>query len=131
VVLVASGLYRGDSTLGPGRGATGLALGLAPASRFTLWTQADVRFLGGTGSGTAYTLLADAGFEVYRGVWLKFTPQIRTEYGDASGGVRRLAFGLNLLPRTHWNAIVAYYHDKDRRSERSAKTLLLQLHLYL
>jgi hypothetical protein len=131
VVLVASGLYREESGLGPRRGATGLALGVAPTSRLTLWTQADARFLGGDSSGTAYTVLADAGFEAYRGIWLKFTPQLRTEYGDGSGGVRRLAFGLNLLPRTHWNAIVSFYHDKNRRSERTSKTWLLQLHLYL
>ena len=138
VVLVASGLFRDASDLTTSNGALGLALGLAPAKRFTLWTQADARFRereelfdGAVPGGTAYTLLADAGFEAYPGVWVKFTPQLRTEFGDASGGVFRLAFGLNLLPRTHWNVIASYYHDRFRGRERSANTLLLQLHLYL
>lgn len=131
VVLVASGLFRDASDLSPQSGATGLALGIAPTSRLTLWTQVDARFREGTESGTAYTLLADAGFEAYRGVWLKFSPQLRTEFDDTSAGIVRLAFGLNLLPRTHWNALVSYYHDRDRRTDRTSKTLLLQLHLYL
>jgi hypothetical protein len=37
-VLVASGLWRDASRLGPSSGATGLALGVAPASRLTVWT---------------------------------------------------------------------------------------------
>jgi hypothetical protein len=130
LVLAASGLFRDASDLGPQRGATGLALGLAPTSRLTLWAQADVRFQDGA-SGNAYTLLADVGFEAYRGVWVKFTPQLRTAFGDTSAGVLRLALGLNLLPRTHWNVLFNYYDDRDRVSDRSTKTILLQLHLYL
>lgn len=131
VVLVASGMLRDASDLDPRSGATGLALGIAPASRLTLWTQADARFREGTSGGPAYTLLADAAFEVYRGVWVKFSPQLRTAFGDASAGVARLGFGLNLLPRTHWNVLLSFYRDRDRQTDRTTKTLLLQLHLYL
>lgn len=112
VVLVASGLYRDASEASPEGGATGLALGFAPFSRFALWTQADARFREGSSGEPAYTLLADAGFEAYRGVWINISPQLRTEFGDTSAGVFRLAFGLNLLPRTHWNLLLSYYRDR-------------------
>lgn len=131
VVLAASGLYREASETAPEEGATGLAVGFAPTSRLSLWTQADVRFREGSPGEPGYTLLADAGLEVYRGVWLKLTPQLRTDHGDASSGLLRLALGLNLLPRTHWNALVSYYRDRDRRTDRTSDTLLLQLNLYL
>jgi hypothetical protein len=130
VALVTSGLFRDASGLAPARGATGLALGFAPTSRLALWTQADARFREGTSGGPAYTLLADAGFEAYPGVWVRFSPQLDTGF-DNSDGLLRLAFGLNLLPRTHWNALLSYYVDRDRATDRSTKTLLLQLHLYL
>jgi hypothetical protein len=68
---------------------------------------------------------------VFRGIWLKFSPQIRTDYGDTSGGVVRLVLEADLLPRTHWNVDVSYYHDRARLSGFTYETLLLQLHLYL
>lgn len=131
VVLVASGLYRDRSSLEARRGAAGLALGLAPASRLALWAQADARFREGSSGEAAYTLLADASLEVYRGVWIRLSPQLRTAYGDTSAGVYRLGLGLNLLPRTHWNALVSYYRDRERLTDRTSSTVLLQLHLYL
>jgi hypothetical protein len=131
VVLVASGLYRDGSDLDLRRGAAGLALGIAPTSRLTLWAQADARFREGSTGGPAYTLLADAALEVYRGVWIKVAPQLLTSFGDASAGVYRLGLGLNLLPRTHWNALLSYYRDRERLTDRTSSTVLLQLHLYL
>lgn len=131
-VLVGSGLFRDASSLGPRGGAAGLATGIAPTSRLTIWAQADARFRESTTSGKrAYTLLGDAAFEVYRGVWLKLSPQLLTEFGDASAGIVRVVVGLNLLPRTHWNVVLNWYHDRDRRTDGSARTLLAQLHLYL
>jgi hypothetical protein len=130
-VLVASGLYRAESDLAPSGGSTGLALGLAPARRLTLWTQGDVRFQGGDSSTTSYALVFDAAFEVYRGVWLKLSPQLLTAFGDSSAGVMRWSAGVNWLVRTHWDVVVSYYYDDDRSSDRTNKTLLLQLHLYL
>lgn len=131
VVLVTSGLYRAASDLDPRRGAVGLAFGIAPTSRLTLWTEADARFREGVTGEPGYTLLGKAAFEAYRGLWVILSPQLRTEVGDASAGAVRLKAALNLLPRTHWNVVLSYYHDRDRRSDRSAKTLLVQLHLYL
>jgi hypothetical protein len=131
-VLVASGLFRDASSLGPRGGSAGLALGIAPSSRVTVWTQGDARFRSATATGKrAYTLLSDAAFEVYRGVWLKLSPQLRTEFGDASAGIVRLVVGVNLLPRTHWNVVLNWYHDRERKTDASARTLLAQLHLYL
>lgn len=130
-VVVASGLLRAASDRESRSGATGLAAGFAPFSRLTLWTQADVRFRDDAAGPRAYTVLGDAAFEAWRGVWLRFTPQLRTEFGDSSAGTRRLALGLNLLPRTHWNVILNWYHDRNRSSGRTTKTLLAQLHLYL
>jgi len=130
--LVASGLYRDASELEPKRGSLGLAAGFAPTPRLTLFVQGDARLRDQpSGNGTAYTLLAEADLELYRGVWLRFSPQLATEYGDTSGGVARLAFGLNLLPRTHWNVVLSYYHDRVRANDITVKTFLAQLHLYL
>lgn len=131
VVLVGSGLYRDASDVAERSGATGLALGVSPLRRLTVWTQADARFRAGPDSGTAWTLLADASFEVYRGVWLRASPQLLTGYGGDGSGTVRFAGGLNLLPRTHWNVVLMYYHDRDRASDRTSRTLLAQLHLYL
>ena len=130
MVLVASGAYRDASDLEPRSGATGLALGFAPASRLTLWTEADVRFREGSSGESAYTLFGQAAYEVYRGVWLELSPQLLTQFGDASAGVFRISVGLNLLPRTHWNVVVSFYNDRDRTSGNSARTLLAQLHFY-
>jgi hypothetical protein len=76
-------------------------------------------------------LLADASLEVYRGIWLKVSPQLVTQFGDASGGAVRFVAGLNLLPRTHWNVVLNWYYDRDRKTDDSSRTLLAQLHLYL
>lgn len=133
-VLVASGLFRDASDGVPRSGAAGLAFGFAPAQRLALWTQADTRFraeVGETPGQRAYTLLGEAAFEAYRGVWIKVSPQLATEFGDDSAGTLRLSAALDLLPRTHWNVVVSYYRDRDRRTDRTTKVWLAQLHLYL
>ena len=130
-VLVASGLWRDDSRLEPARGMTGLALGIAPASRLTVWTEADVRFRGGSPGAHAYAFLGEAAFEVYHGVWLKLTPQLLTEFGNGSAGVVRVAVGADWLVRTHWNVVLSYYDERDRVTDAKTRTLLVQLHLYL
>jgi hypothetical protein len=131
MALVVSGLYRDKSTLDPRNGAGGLAFGIAPTPHLNIWTEADAQFQQGTSGAPAYTFLNETAYEVYRGIWLKFSPQIRTDYGDTSGGLIRLAFEANLLPRTHWNVDASYYHDKSRVNDLVTKTFLLQLHLYL
>ena len=129
--LVFSGLYRDKTTLLPANGASGVAFGIAPVRRLSIWTEADAQFQQGSSGAPAYSLLNETGFEVFRGVWLKFSPQLRTNYGDTSGGVVRLAFELNLLPRTHWNLDFSYYHDETRQTSFVYKTFIAQLHLYL
>jgi hypothetical protein len=129
--LVLSGLVRGKSDLIPANGATGLAFGFSPLHRLSVWTEVDARFQQGLPGGTAYVVVNETAYEVFRGVWLKFSPQLRTDLGDTSGGVSRMLFEADLLPRTHWNLDVSYYRDRDRLSDQVVKTLLAQVHLYL
>ena len=129
--LVVSGLYRNESEVEARTGGGGLAFGISPVPRLAVWTEADVRFQEGTDGPPAYTLLNETSFEVYRGIWVAISPQLRTDYGSTSGGVWRLAFSANLLPRTHWNIGLSYYHDRNRANDLVTKTFLAQLHLYL
>jgi len=129
--LVVSGLYRDTSRLVARNGASGLAFGISPTHRLSVWTEADAQFRQGTTGAPAYSLMNETGFEVYRGLWLKFSPQLRTDFGNTSGGSIRTAFEADLLPRTHWNVDVSYYLDHDRQTHVETKTFLAQLHLYL
>jgi hypothetical protein len=129
--LVFSGLYRDKTTLVPTNGGGGVAFGIAPTKRLSIWTEADAQFQQGTSGAPAYTLLNETGLEVFRGLWLKVSPQLRTSYGDTSAGVFRWALEADLLPRTHWNLGLSYYRDKARSTGFVYKTLLAQLHLYL
>lgn len=130
-VLVVSGLYRGASRVDARNGAGGLAFGFAPTPRLSTWTEMDAQVQQGATGAPAYTLLNETGLEVYRGVWLKFSPQLRTELGNTAGGVFRLAFEANLLPRTRWNVDLSFYRDRGRATGLVTRTLLAQLHLYL
>jgi len=130
-VLVASGLFHGASRLDARNGSAGLALGFSPVRRLTIWTEGDAQFQQGLSGAPSYVLVNETGFEVYRGVWLKVSPQLRTSFGDTSGGTLRWVFELNLLPRTHWNIDLSHYRDKGRTNDIVTKTTLLQLHLYL
>jgi hypothetical protein len=130
-VLVFSGLYRANATLEHANGGGGIAFGIAPTRRLSIWSQADVQYQQGSSGAPAYTLLNETGLELFRGLWLKVSPQLRTDYGNTSGGVLRLAAEADLLPRTHWNLGLSYYHDKARSTGSVYETLLAQLHLYL
>jgi hypothetical protein len=130
-VLVLSGLYRDHSEVVPRTGAGDVAFGFAPTSRISVWTEAATSFEQGTEGAPAYTFLNETAFEVYRGLWLKFSPQLRTTAGDASAGVARMVFEADLLPRTHWNLDLSFYRDRDRLSDFVTKIFLVQLHLYL
>ena len=129
--LVFSGLFHHSSRLLARNGSGGIALGFAPTAHVSVWTEANAQFQQGSPGAPAYTVVNETGFEVFRGVWLKVSPQIRTALGDTSGGVLRWAFELNVLPRTHWNVDLSYYRDRGRRNDIVIKTTLLQLHLYL
>jgi hypothetical protein len=130
-VLVFSGLYRDKSTLIPSNGAGGIAFGFAPTKHISIWSEADAQFQQGTSGAPAYSLLNETGVEVIRGIWLKVSPQLRTVYGDTSGGTFRMVYEANLFPRTHWNVDVSYYRDETRTTGLVYKTFLAQLHLYL
>ena len=130
-VLVASGLFHDKSDLNPRDGSAGLALGFSPVRRLTIWTEGDAQFQQGLSGAPSYVLVNETGFEVYRGVWLKISPQLRTSFGDTSGGTFRWVFELNLMPRTHWNVDLSHYRDKGRSNDIVTRTTLLQLHLYL
>lgn len=130
-VLVLSGLYRNASQVEERTGAGDVAFGFAPTSRLSIWTEGAAEFQRGMGGTPRYVLVNETAFEPYHGVWLKFSPQLRTLYGDPSAGVVRLAFEADLLPRTHWNVDLSFYRDQTRGSGEVTKIFLAQLHLYL
>ena len=129
--LVFSGLYRDKSDFQPSTAAAGVAYGIAPTSHLTIWTEGDVQSLQGSSGAPAYTLLNETSLEVYRGIWLKVSPQLRTDYGNTSGGVFRMLFDASLFPRTHWNVEISYYYDRTRVNDFVVKTFLAQLHMYI
>jgi hypothetical protein len=80
--------------------------------------------------GRTWVVVNEMAVEAYRGLWLKFSPQLHTSGGEPGfSQVRRLAFEADLLPRTHWNVGLSYYHDAAFGAHTS--TMLTQLHLYL
>jgi hypothetical protein len=130
-MLVLSGLYRDASQLEASTGAADAAFGIAPTSRLSIWTEGAAQFQKGTAGAPQYVFMNETAFEAYHGLWLKFSPQLRTVYGDPSGGVARLAFEADFLPRTHWNVDFSFYRDRYRGTDSVTKIFLFQLHLYL
>jgi hypothetical protein len=128
-VVVGSGLFRTESPREVANGAAGIAYGISPLSRLTIWTEVDGRWRDET-DGASIVFVNETSFEALRGLWLKFSPQIRTEAGAIPGFIR-YKLEANLLPRTHWNIDIAYYRDKNRRSDFVTHTVMSQLHLYL
>ena len=128
--IVGSALYRHSTDVDPRSGAAGGAVGFAPSSRVTLWTEVDADLKTEPAGGVSWLVVNETSVEVYRGIWLKFSPQFRTA-GEASGAsdLRRLVLAADLLPRTHWHVNVSYY--RERSLAVTASTLLAQLHLYL
>jgi hypothetical protein len=127
--LVVSGLFRDATTLDPRMGAFGLAGGYAPIARISTWTSLDVDMQ--SGGRTSYIFVNETAVEAVRGLWLKVSPQIRTDPTGPYPGLFRLVLDADFLPRTHWNVEVSYYRDRDRRFEVTTSTVLTQLHLYL
>jgi hypothetical protein len=126
--IVGSAFYRHSTDVDPQSGAVGGAFGFAPTSHVSIWTEGDANLQTKAMGGHSWVLVNETSVEVYRGIWLKFSPQLRTS-GGAPGfsDLRRLAFAVDLLPRTHWNVNVSYYHD--HAFDASTSTLLVQLHL--
>jgi hypothetical protein len=128
-IVVGSGMFRAESDFDVRTSTAGIAYGFSPTSRVTIWTQADVRDRD-VNDGRSFFLVNETSVEAARGVWLRFSPQLRTEAGILPG-LLRMKLEANLLPRTHWNVGVAYYRDKNRRNGFITHTVLSQLHLYL
>jgi len=130
--LIGSAAYRRASDLDPKSGLVGAAFGFAPTSRLSIWTQVDASLQTHARGGHSWIAVNETSFEAYRGLWLKFSPQLKTSGGvPGFSELRRLVFEADLLPRTHWNVGVSYYHDHNHTFEVTTSTLLAQLHLYL
>jgi hypothetical protein len=128
--IVGSAFYRHSTDLDPKSGLVGGAFGVAPTSRVSIWTEVDANLQTQVAGGTTWVVVNETAVEAYRGIWLKFSPQFQTSSGlPGSSAFRRLALEADLLPRTHWNVGVSYYHD--HAFDASTSTLLVQLHLYL
>ena len=97
----------------------------------TSWTHADVQFQKLDASRRAYILANQTSVEALRGVWLRVSPQLRWTDIDPRGEVRRIVYGLDFYPRTHWHVNLSYYRDLLPFRDRRVRTLLAQLHLYL
>ena len=131
MVLAASALYRGASDVAPHSTGTGLSFGYAPAPWLTTWTHADMQLQRLRASGRAYIFANQTSVEALRGVWLRISPQWRWTDTDPRNEIRRLVYGLDFYPRTHWHVNLSYYRDRLPFSDRGTRTLLAQLHLYL
>ena len=130
-VVAGSVLHRARSDVAPRSTGTGLSFGYAPASWLTTWTHADVRFQRLRASGRSYVIANQTSIEALRGVWLRVSPQTRWTDTDPQGEVRRMVYGLDLYPRTHWHVNLSYYRDHRPLGGRGNRTFLAQLHLYL
>ena len=128
--LVGSALYRDSTNREPRSGAAGAAVGFAPGPHLSIWTEVDAHLQSKAVGGRSWVVVNETAVEVYRGLWLKISPQLRTS-GGAPGfsDLRRLAIAADLLPRTHWNVNISYY--RDRTLDISTSVLLAQLHVYL
>ncbi len=130
--VVASAVYRHSTDLDPRSGAIGGAFGFAPTPRISVWTEVDANLQTKARGGHSWVAVNETSFEAYRGLWLKFSPQLKTSGGvPGFSELRRLLFEADLLPRTHWNVGVSYYHDHNHTFDVDTSTVLAQLHLYL
>jgi hypothetical protein len=126
--IVGSAFYRHATDIDPQSGAVGGAFGFAPTPHVSIWTEVDANLQSKAAGGQQLVLVNETSVEVYRGIWLKFSPQLRTSGGaPGSSELRRLGFAADLLPRTHWNVNVVYYLDHALGA--STSTLLIQLHV--
>jgi hypothetical protein len=128
--IVGSGFYRHSTDVDPQSGAVGAAFGFAPTSHVSIWTEANANLQTKAAGRHSWVAVHETSVEVYRGIWLKFSPQVRTSSGTpGDSDLRRLEFAADLLPRTHWNVNVSYYHDHAFGA--STSVVLAQLHMYL
>jgi hypothetical protein len=128
--VVGSAFYRGSTDVDPRSGAVGGAFGFAPSRHVSIWTEVDANLQAKAAGGRSWLVVNETSVEVYRGLWLKVSPQFRSA-GTAPGSSRqwRLALAADLLPRTHWNVNLGYYRDHAFGGHTS--TLVAQLHLFM
>ena len=130
-VLVGSVLHRGDSDRAPRSTAAGISFGYAPVAWLTTWTQADARTQDLPGADRTVILTNQTSVEAWRGIWLRVSPQWYRVPDNPRAEIRRMVYGLDLYPRTHWHVNLSWYRDRFVFSDRLDRRLLLQLHLYL
>ncbi len=130
-VLVGSVLHRGDSDRAPRSTAAGVSFGYAPVGWLTTWTQADVRSQDLPGANRTVILTNQTSVEAWRGIWFRVSPQWYRVPDNPRAEIRRMVYGLDLYPRTHWHVNLSWYRDRFVSSDRLDRRLLLQLHLYL
>ncbi len=130
-VLVGSALHRGASDRTPRSTAAGVAFGYAPVAWLTTWTQADVRNQDLPDAGRTVILTNQTSVEAWRGIWFRVSPQWYRVPDNPRAEIRRMVYGLDLYPRTHWHVNLSWYQDRFVFSDRLDRRLLLQLHLYL
>ena len=130
-VLVGSVLHRGASDRAPRNTSAGASFGTAPVPWLTTWTQADVRSQDLPGSDRTLILTNQTSVEVWRGIWLRVSPQAYRVSGEPQAEIRRMVYGLDLYPRTHWHVNLSWYRDRFVSSGRLHQRLLAQMHLYL
>ncbi len=128
--IVGSAFYRDSTGSDPHSGAVGAALGIAPTSHVSIWTEVDVNLQAKALGGRSWLVVNETSVEVYRGIWLKFSPQLRTSGGVSGDASVRLGFAADLLPRTHWNVNLGYYFEQAFDAGNTSM-LLAQLHLYM
>ena len=130
-VAVGSVLHRGASDRAARSTAVGASFGYAPASWLTTWTQGDVQFQDAAPGDGAVILTHQTSVEVWRGVWLRVSPQRYRVPDNPRAEIHRMVYGLDLYPRTHWHLNLSWYRDRFVSSGRLHQRLLAQLHLYL
>ena len=89
----------------PQSGAAGFAFGFAPTSHVSRLDGSGRKPADeGRRRAVSWVVANETSVEVYRGIWLKVSPQFLTSGGaPGSSNRRRLGFSADLLPRTHWN----------------------------
>lgn len=130
-VLVGSVLHRGASERAERGTSAGASVGYAPFPWLVSWTQVDTRFQDSIRGARALILTNQTSAELWRGVWFRISPQAYRVFDDPPSEIRRMVYGLDFYPRTHWHLNLSWYRDRFVFSDRLTTTLLAQLHLYL
>lgn len=128
-VLVGSAIHRGAAGAAPSRTGGGLSIGYAPAAWLTTWTHADLQHQELRTSSRSHIVANQTSVEVLRGLWWRVSPQVRWTDTDPRGEIRRMVYGLDFYPRTHWHVNVSYYRDHLPFNGQREQTLVSQLHL--